>query len=108
MGDDYVPEHYYSFEYRDGSFGLAKVLVVEPKGIHVLIYEGRLKARPTTVDPEKLVVWAYHFPIMRPVFENSKPIHLAPGKILKDEMIGYEEWRELSGGSGFLGPDGRL
>lgn len=108
MGDDYIPEHYYSFEYGDSSFGIAKVLRIEPKGLHVLIYEGRFKARPMTVDPEKLVVWAYHMPIMRPVFENSKAIHLAPGTLLKDEMIGYEEWKELAGGEGFWGPDGRL
>jgi hypothetical protein len=105
MSEDYLSGHYYSFEAEGAVYGVFKVLAVEQKGVHVLVYANTFRGRPSDIEPEKLEVLAYHFPVTRGVLKHSKALHFQEGFVEKSDLLGYEEWRKAQGG--FL-DDGRL
>ena len=98
----------YSVEYGDGTYRVAKVLAVEKAGVHVRLYKNEWKERPQNVDPSVLSLGSVndgdgfgmgHLPLTAKGFAAWKPALLSKEAVSKDELEGYEMWKE--GGGGF-------
>ena len=99
----------YSVEYGDGSYRVAKVRVLDDKGVHVRLYKNNWKERPAIVDVSTLSlgkiddpegVGIGHLPLSRKAFAAWQPVFVQDGKVAKDELDGYEMWKE---GGGYFG-----
>jgi len=94
----------------DGSFSLAKVLVVEDQTVHVRIYANRWKNRPSIAEVERTKLsmgnindkeagfGIGHLPIQKSTFERWKPVVLKVAPVANDELEGYKMWKEGRGG----------
>ena len=94
----------------DGSFSVAKVLVVDDKMIHVRIYANRWKSRPSTAEVERTKLsmgnindkevgfGIGHLPIQKATFERWKPVVLKVTPVVDEELAGYKMWKESRGG----------
>ncbi len=80
-----------------GAFRVLKLLAVESGGLHISVYENIFKSRPTEIDHAGLRILAYHFPVTRKTFENSKPAYLMHVAVVEDELLGYREWESMVG-----------
>ena len=87
-----------------GTYGIVKVLKVEPEAVHVRLYGGEFKERPTSVDPSELKLGTIHegamghLPLSHRVFASWKPVLIAHSKVDPSELDGYREWKEAKGG----------
>ena len=87
----------------DGGYGIIKILVMDKKMVHVKVYKNKYKKRPTRINVQSLSVGSMyddddfgfgHLPLNRKEFESWKPLQISFQKITKDEMEGYELWKE--------------
>ena len=92
----------YSMAGESGEYKIAKVLVVDPDGVHVRIYAGTLSTRPTKVNPADLRLGGDdagigHLPISHRMFASGKPQLLTVDPVRPEELDGYDMWKEASG-----------
>lgn len=92
-------------EYR-----IAKVLVVDERGVHVRVYKNKWKERPKTIDTSVLSLGSVndkdgfgmgHLPLTKRAFAGWKPIVVGQEDVKKEELDGYDMWKD--GGGGYFG-----
>ena len=90
----------------EGFYRVAKVLVVDHRGVHIRLYKNRWKERPQTVDVTSLTVGSIHdtdgfgmghLPLTKRAFAAWKPISIGEQPVQKEELDGYEIWKDQSG-----------
>ena len=101
----------YSVDDGEGFFRVAKVLAVDPGGVHVRLYKNRFTVRPATTDPSKLDLGTIHdpdgfgmghLPLTHRAFAAWLPVCLSVGSVTEEELDGYWEWQSAQGG--YFGP----
>jgi hypothetical protein len=108
------------------TFGIVKVLVLEPMAVHICVYADTFPTRPTEVDPanlsmgelnfddvdddtlddeafgEKLESQPFgigHMPISpRDFVLGWQPVLLVESPVTEEELEGYNYWKEAGGG----------
>jgi hypothetical protein len=97
----------YSIVYGNGSFVVAKLLVVEPSTVHLRIYKNKFPDRPDDVDTSALELGTIHdidgcgighVPLATKEFSGMSPEFIKHVGVDRDELDGYEEWKEEDGG----------
>ena len=97
----------YTIDNGDGTFGVVKVLVVDPDLVHVAVYKNKWQTRPTSVESSSLSVGSItdkdgfgmeHLPLSRETFEKWKPVLVTKQAVTNDELDGYNEWKKDGGG----------
>ncbi len=98
----------YSFTQRGkrGPFGIVKILVLEPKIVHVRVYNPCFSVRPTVVEDldqgvESLLSdWTIgHLPLALNEFVKAwQPVLLVETRVEEEELEGYNIWKEDQGG----------
>lgn len=100
----------YTVDDGEGFFRVAKVLVLDEHGVHVRLYKNKWKERPATVDVSILSLGGVddpdgfgmgHLPLSKNAFAEWRPVLVQDGTVAKDELDGYEMWKE--GGGGYFG-----
>ncbi len=95
----------YSVANGDGSFGVVKVLVLEPDAVHVRIYKQKFANRPTFVDPQSLSLGGIkdrngmgigHLPLSRTTFASWQPFFISQQTVSDEELDGYKMWKSGS------------
>ena len=92
-----------TIEDGEGKFGIVKVLVINDKEAHIKIYKNKYDQRPAKVDIKSLGLGSIddkeggfgigHIPLDRNGFDNWKPIPVAFEEVTKNELVGYEMWK---------------
>jgi hypothetical protein len=94
----------------EGSYRVAKVLVVDDFGVHIRLYKDKWKERPDRVDLRTLSLGSIHdkdgfgmghLPLTKRSFAAWKPVVVGKQEVTKEELEGYEMWKE--GGGGYFG-----
>jgi uncharacterized protein YndB with AHSA1/START domain len=92
---------------KDGErYGFAKLLHVEPRGVHVRLYADRYAIPPDAVNPWALQLERYdnptmsfgHAPMSRATFAGWEPAYHRLVMRSTEELEGYEMWKEAEGG----------
>ncbi len=87
----------------DGKFGIVKILVIDEEVVHVKIFKNKYDQRPDEVDIKTLSIGSVydedgfgvgHAPIDRKGFDNWQPIAIAFEEVSKEDLEGYEIWKE--------------
>jgi hypothetical protein len=103
---DLVTGGLYSFNAENGRFGVAKILVLESGVVHITVYKNKFNERPTQIDTSILSVGTMlekefgivHVPITRKDFLGWGPELILQQTVTKEELVGYEYWKEEQGG----------
>jgi hypothetical protein len=97
----------YSVLGDENSFSVAKVLVVDDKGIHIRLYKQKFPSRPESVDEGTLTLGSIHdsdgfgmghLPLAREAFWRMEPQLIQVSTVKEDELDGYREWKQAGGG----------
>ena len=97
----------YTINNGDGSFGVVKVLVVDSKLVHVMVYKNKWETRPTSVDTSTLSLGSItdkdgfgiaHLPLSRETFDKWQPVLVSQQTVSGEELDGYNEWKKDGGG----------
>jgi hypothetical protein len=116
----------YSIYNGDGSdsYGIIKILVLEPPVVHICVYNNDYNERPDHIDPATLRlgfeagafeqaaeedkveemfasggVGIAHMPLhLRDFIYGWQPVYLMDSPVTEDELIGYNIWKEEGGG----------
>jgi hypothetical protein len=100
----------YTVDDGEGFFRVAKVLVLDEQGVHIRLYKNKWKERPAAIDVSTLSLGGVHdpdgfglghLPLSRNAFAAWRPVFVQDGTVAKDELDGYERWKE--GGGGYFG-----
>ena len=92
----------YSVRDDQGLYRVAKVVAVDPDGIHVRLYQNRWKRRPQGLGAAPLTLGTVndadgfgigHMALSREEFSGWKPAFLRREDISPDESAGTEAWR---------------
>ena len=92
-----------TLEDGDGKFGIVKVLVIEDEIIHLKIYKNKYDKRPSKIDLRTLSIGSMHdkdgvgvghSPFDKIGFYGWKPVEIAFETVTKDDLIGYEIWKD--------------
>lgn len=90
-------------ENGDGKFGVVKVLVISDKEAHIAVFKNEYEKRPTKIDLKTLSIGTIndkdgfgigHIPVERKEFDNWKPISVGYEKVSKEDLEGYEMWKD--------------
>jgi hypothetical protein len=96
----------YSVVDEDG-FRVAKVLVTDTDAIHIRLYKNIFTTRPLKVDESKLTLGTIHdpdgfgmghLPLSVDEFRSWRPEFVVKSTVRRDELEGYELWKESHGG----------
>jgi hypothetical protein len=99
----YKPGDIFSVDDGEGRIGIVKVLVVEPEVIHLRIYKNKFSNRPKTIEIKELSLGRLgdkdgfgigHIPMDIDGFKNWKPEWITSSKVTKEELEGYNIWKE--------------
>jgi hypothetical protein len=110
----YAPGQLHSVLWHgDGSYNVAKVLVVDDLGLHVRIYAEVFEDRPGYVPGDLEVGSPYdgqafgvsHIPVTVGEFERWEPELLHTEAVEPAELDGYEHWRAEAKDTSYLGQD---
>ncbi len=92
-----------TIEDGEGKFGVVKVLVINDQEAHVKIFKNKYDQRPVKVDIKTLSLGSIndndggfgigHVPLERKGFDNWKPLSVDFEEVTKDDLIGYEMWK---------------
>jgi hypothetical protein len=94
----------------EGFYRVAKILAVDGRGVHVRLYKNRWNERPKSVDTSALSLGNIndkdgfgmgHIPLTKQAFAAWTPVVLGKQEVLKEELDGYEMWKD--GGGGYFG-----
>lgn len=97
----------YSIENGDSTFGIAKVLALDPGVVGVRTYTEKFPERPSSVDPVSLSLGSIndpdgfgmgHLPITPRAFFAWKPILISVQPVVEEELEGYRIWKEADAG----------
>jgi hypothetical protein len=97
----------YSVNDGDGSFRIAKILMLEPSVVHIRVYREKFTSRPQEVDPTGLTLGSIrdpqgfgmgHLPMAPSAFLASRPVFVRQVGVEPEELAGYEQWKEAGGG----------
>ena len=89
----------YAVKNRDGSFGLVKVLALEPGVVHIRSYTNKFATIPTTVDEKSLQYFIGHAPISaRGFIDQDKPVFVKQSQVSPDELEGYNYYKKAMEG----------
>jgi len=97
------PGAYYAFVYDKYHYGIAKILVLDSVGIHLLIYNNKYRSIPEKLFSDSLQISTMSFsdelnngylPLKRELFLQMKPEFLKLEEISKVEMDYYRIWKE--------------
>lgn len=100
----------YTVDDGEGFYRAAKILALDDQGVHIRLYKNKWKDRPAVVDISALSlgnihdndgVGLGHLPLLKKAFMAWRPVFVQDGKVTKDELDGYEMWKE--GGGGYFG-----
>jgi len=89
-------------EASQGKFGVIKVLVIDEQEVHIKIYKNKYSQRPNVIAPKELSMGSItdkegfgigHIPLDREGFDKSNPIVIGFEGVTKDELAGYEIWK---------------
>jgi hypothetical protein len=103
---EWKPGGLYSVDNGDGSFGIAKVLAIDPGVISVRMYKQSYAKRPQKVEPASLSLGSVddpdgfgigHMPLDEETFASWKPALLVVVSVEEVELDGYRMWQEASG-----------
>jgi hypothetical protein len=110
---EFEPGQIYSANWDDdGTFRVAKVLVVDDEAVHVRVYKERFDDRPREVDTNDLSLGSVHdegsfgvghLPLAREEFLRWEPILIKSESVAEEELDGYEMWAEAPD-AGVFGP----
>lgn len=87
----------------DGKFGVVKILVIDDEIAHIRIYKNKYDQRPASIDLKTLSLGSIndkdgfgigHTPLARKGFEDWKPVVINYEEVNKEELEGYEIWKE--------------
>jgi hypothetical protein len=104
---DPQPGSLYSVRGDEGSFSVAKVLVVDDKGVHIRLYKQKFQSRPESLDERTLTLGSIHdpdgfgmghLPLAREAFWRMEPQLIQVSTVKEDELDGYREWKQAGGG----------
>ena len=93
----------YSVERGDSTFGVVKVLALDPHIVHARLYRNKLESRPKSIDPALLSLGSVftgedigigHTPLALESFLAWKPVLLQETEVTDDELVGYQYWLE--------------
>ena len=99
----YKPGDLYSVDDGKGKIAIVKVLVVDPKVIHLRLYKNTFEERPKTIDTKELslgrigeegAIGIGHIPLDIAGFKDWKPELLLNEEVKKEELVGYNFWKE--------------
>lgn len=109
-----VTESSFNFEeggiysiWKSGSFGAAKLLRRDDKGVHVRVYANTWQERPTEIETGTLGMETSgegmpkafgHMPLATHAFLAMGPKLSARSEVKEDELDGYKLWQENQGG----------
>jgi hypothetical protein len=91
----------------EGFYRVAKVLAIDDAGVHIRLYKNKWKERPKEVDRSTLSLGSIHdkdgfgmghLPLTKRAFSAWKPVFLSKEEVRKEEMHGYEMWKDSKGG----------
>jgi hypothetical protein len=91
-----------TIEDGDRTFGVVKVLVINDEEAHVKIYKNKYEQRPAQIDIKTLSLGSIndkdgfgigHVPLERKGFDNWKPIPVGFEEVTKEDLEGYEMWK---------------
>jgi hypothetical protein len=91
-----------TIEDGEGKYGIVKVLVINSEEAHVKIYKNKYDKRPAQVDLKTLSLGSItdpdgfgigHVPLERKGFDNWKPVEIAFEEVTKEDLEGYELWK---------------
>jgi hypothetical protein len=87
----------------EGKFGIVKVLVINNEEAHIKIYKNKYDLRPTKLDLKTLSLGSIndkeggigigHVPLEKIGFDNWKPLQVAFEEVTKEDLEGYEMWK---------------
>lgn len=92
---------------KDGSeYGIAKLLHVERRGVHLRLYADRFDVPPDHLQPWTLRLERYdapslsygHAPMSRRTFATMDPAYARLAMRTAEELDGYRMWQEANGG----------
>ena len=91
----------------DETFGVVKVLAVDPDGFHVRIYREKFQWRPLQARSSDLSLGSVndpqgfgmgHLPLSRAAFGAWQPVFICREALVAEELDGYRMWQDASGG----------
>lgn len=91
------PGGIYGLQRSNGSYGLVKILVVEPNVIHIRSYTNKYTALPTSVDEDSLQYSVGHTPVEAKAFLMNRLTLVKQGQVTGEEMEGYSEYKRAIG-----------
>ncbi|MBO9202800.1 MULTISPECIES: hypothetical protein [Niastella] len=90
----------------EGKFGVVKVLVINDQEAHIKIYKNKYDQRPSKIDLKTLSLGSIndkdgnigigHVPLERKGFDSWKPVIVDFEEVTKDDLVGYEFWKNNS------------
>ena len=106
-GKDWAVGGVYSIGNGDGTFGVVKILAIDPDAVSVRVYRNSFPDRPKSVDPPLRTLGRLgdqegfgigHLPLAHRDFALWFPVLLFKEKVGEDEQKGYKMWKESGGG----------
>ena len=97
----------YSIDEGKGGYRIAKILALDDKGTHIRFYKNSFATRPDQINPATLEIGTIHdtdgfgmghLPLLKDNFQSWNPIFIKQTTIEKEELEGYEMWKEAGGG----------
>jgi hypothetical protein len=93
----YVVGGIYSVLTGPGEYGVVKLLVHDPRGVHLAVYGEKYGKRPKSVDPKALTVTGDHLPMPRKGFACMMPLLVERTEVAEDELNAYRKWVSRGG-----------
>lgn len=90
----------------ENGYGIAKILRIERRGVHIHLYADRYDIPPDKLNPWSLHLDRHdaptfsigHMPLSRPAFAKMEPAYERLAMCSTDELEGYRMWKDGSGG----------
>lgn len=97
----------------DGTFNVAKVLVVDDRGLHVRVYAEQFVERPQALPDDLHVGSLYdggafgvgHIPVTVAEFDRWKPELLGTEPVDLDELGDFRHWKDEAADTDYLGEE---
>jgi hypothetical protein len=97
----------YSIDNGNGSFGIVKILKLDPGIVHVRVYRNTFPFRPFAINTHELTLGRVddpqgfgmgHLPMSEASFRSWNAALLAETAVSQEELEGYNMWKQAGGG----------
>ena len=99
----------YSTKNENGNYSVLKILKLDPQGVHVRMYSNQFAEHPSKIDESELYMAGFnrkpneslgmgHAPVGKRSFATWGVRFIKIVPVQKEELEGYEMWKEASGG----------